>query len=374
MLKIASKRINKLALTSVCLVFLAALPSSQAGNLINTSAGGYLLCVEPKTSLVKFLGKTQCPKGFLKLVLGAKGEVGSVGPIGPNGLEGKTGAPGEKGADGNKILFGDVDPKSGIGNDGDLYLNTTTYFLFGPKDKNEWGIGKTLIGPQGPKGEFGGPQGPQGIQGPEGPRGPAGPQGLKGDPGGPQGPKGDKGDPGTNGTNGINGARGPAGSLNVYTQNFTDPIGEYYGFLNDVFYIRLTSSNTWQVISGDPIAITQRQVYFENIDCTGKKYLKISNGNALDISEPVIISSFVNYIDYVDNASRSMNSYVMTQNKEVITGTLYSKDFSSHACGNAIHFTSTPFVRLTQINSVSALSDIQAILGDGTRAYLYVNS
>ncbi|WP_128292017.1 hypothetical protein [Afifella aestuarii] len=69
---------------------------------------------------------------------------------------------------GQRILSGVADPASGDGNDGDYYLNTTSYVLFGPKASGAWPTpGLTLKGIQGD-------QGPQGETGPQGPQGEVG--------------------------------------------------------------------------------------------------------------------------------------------------------------------------------------------------------
>ncbi len=99
-----------------------------------------------------------------------------------------------QGMDGKTILNGIVQPLDSIGKLGDFYINTNTNILFGPKSSSGWGVGVSLIGPQGPTGPQGqigpqgpvGPQGPTGVQGPQGTEGQIGPQG----PVGPQGPGG----------------------------------------------------------------------------------------------------------------------------------------------------------------------------------------
>ena len=90
-------------------------------------------------------------------------------------------ASGINGADGKTVLNGTVDPTT-EGVDGDFYINTTSYTVFGPKTGGAWGAGTSIIGPQGPAGTDGadGAQGPQGIQGIQGP---AGTDGIDGDPG-----------------------------------------------------------------------------------------------------------------------------------------------------------------------------------------------
>ena len=54
---------------------------------------------------------------------------GSSGGPGPAGAAGPTGPSGPTGPDGRTILSGSSDPTSGIGTDGDFYLNVTTNYL-----------------------------------------------------------------------------------------------------------------------------------------------------------------------------------------------------------------------------------------------------
>lgn len=62
-------------------------------------------------------------------------------------LIGADGVDGTDGADGRTILSGAVDPTT-EGEDGDFYLNTATSTLFGPKDTT-WPAGVSLVGPAG---------------------------------------------------------------------------------------------------------------------------------------------------------------------------------------------------------------------------------
>jgi hypothetical protein len=125
-----------------------------------------------------------------------------------------------------------------LGVDGDFYLDTSTFEIYGPKNGG-WGTATSLVGPQGiqgpqgPKGETG-EAGPQGEQGPKGETGEAGPQGPKGETGeqgpqgevgpqGPQGPKGETGEtgpqgpPGADGKDGKEGPQGPKGDPGLGT-------------------------------------------------------------------------------------------------------------------------------------------------------------
>jgi lysophospholipase L1-like esterase len=107
---------------------------------------------------------------------------------GPAGVKGDKGDKGDTGAAGRTILQGTNNPSNlSDGANGDFYLNTSTFKLFGPKTANIWGAGTDLVGPQGLKGDTGdvGPQGPKGDTGDA-----DGLAGEKGDTGdiGPTGP------------------------------------------------------------------------------------------------------------------------------------------------------------------------------------------
>ncbi|GAB3911883.1 SGNH/GDSL hydrolase family protein [Mucilaginibacter boryungensis] len=109
---------------------------------------------------------------------------------GPAGAKGDKGDKGDTGAAGRTILQGATNPSNSTdGVNGDFYINTSTYTLFGPKTASVWGTGTTLIGPQGEKGDTG-DTGSQGVAGAKGDTGDTGPQGVPGEKGdtGPVGP------------------------------------------------------------------------------------------------------------------------------------------------------------------------------------------
>lgn len=75
--------------TSLFLLIVALLlggVGAQATGLLNTKSGGYLVCVDSKTKVVTHPGKTECPKGNKKLLLGAQGLAGEPGLTGAAGL------------------------------------------------------------------------------------------------------------------------------------------------------------------------------------------------------------------------------------------------------------------------------------------------
>jgi integrin beta 8 len=151
-----------------------------------------------------------CPQ-VIKVV--TPGPPGPAGPTGPAGV----GAAWQQGAGA---------PTSGVGSNGDFYLNTTTGDIYGPKTAGAWGssvfnIAEGQQGPAGPAGADGadgadgapgatGSQGLQGIQGEVGPQGPQGPAGPTGPAGadGAQGPAGADGAPGAAGADGADGIDG----------------------------------------------------------------------------------------------------------------------------------------------------------------------
>lgn len=69
-----------------------------------------------------------------------------VSVAGSPGAKGDTGAPGNTGTAGSTILTGSVDPTSTVGNNGDYYINTSTGTLFGPKADGSWPPGVPLAG------------------------------------------------------------------------------------------------------------------------------------------------------------------------------------------------------------------------------------
>ena len=154
--------------------------------------------------------------------IGLTGTTGPQGPIGLTGPSGTNGTNGINGLDGKTVLNGTSNPTSGIGNDGDFYINTTSNEIFGPKTAGVWGSGTSLVGPQGIVGATGaqgpigltgatGPQGPIGLTGATGPQGPIGLTGTTG----PQGPIGLTGATGPQGPIGLTGATGPQGPIGL---------------------------------------------------------------------------------------------------------------------------------------------------------------
>jgi hypothetical protein len=157
----------------IALVSFIGVAANSAG-VLNSPSGGYLVCVDSKTKVITHPGSTSCPKGSKKLVLGAQGAAGTIGLTGAAGLSGKDGVDGK---DGKTLWNGIKDPENTWGAPGDMFINSVTKTLFGPKDLDEtWPVGVSMVGPKGDQG----PMGLTGAAGPSGGSGPAGPAGANG--------------------------------------------------------------------------------------------------------------------------------------------------------------------------------------------------
>lgn len=78
---------------------------------------------------------------------------------------------------GNVVLNGAGVPSAGTGSNGDFYINTSNYDIYGPKTAGAWGSATSLVGPTGAQGATGstGAAGTNGTNGATGDTGPAGP-------------------------------------------------------------------------------------------------------------------------------------------------------------------------------------------------------
>ena len=146
---------------SALLVVVAA---NGAGDINNPTAG-YLLCIDTKTKVVTHPGTATCPKGTKGLVVGSKGQDGAAGLTGATGLNGQNG---RDGLDGKTLWNGTKDPENTWGSPGDMFINSVTKTLFGPKNLDgTWPVGVSMVGPKGDQGPSGGsgPAGPTGANG-----------------------------------------------------------------------------------------------------------------------------------------------------------------------------------------------------------------
>jgi hypothetical protein len=155
-------------IASAALLFVGV--SAQASGILNTPAGGYLVCVDTKTGAVTHPGTSKCKKGQKRLILGAQGPAGAAGANGQDGLVGASGLPGNNG---NTLWTGNGEPSNSLGIPGDSYLDLVGKKIHAPKASDgTWPIGISIVGPQGPQGPGG--SGPAGPAGPAGSQGPAG--------------------------------------------------------------------------------------------------------------------------------------------------------------------------------------------------------
>ena len=70
----------------------------------------------------------------------------SSGPAGPTGATGAAGAAGTNGTNGLSVLNGSGVPAGSTGVDGDFYIDTAAWNIYGPKTAGAWGAGTSLIG------------------------------------------------------------------------------------------------------------------------------------------------------------------------------------------------------------------------------------
>lgn len=75
--------------------------------------------------------------------------VGPTGAAGADGADGTNGTNGTDGVDGKTVLNGAGVPSSGLGVDGDFYIDTVSFVIYGPKTTGSWGSGTSLVGPAG---------------------------------------------------------------------------------------------------------------------------------------------------------------------------------------------------------------------------------
>lgn len=81
---------------------------------------------------------------FYKKTGGTWSQVFSM-QTGPQGPQGTSGINGTNGTNGKTILNGSTNPANSMGTDGDFYINTSSYYFFGPKSAGVWGTGISLI-------------------------------------------------------------------------------------------------------------------------------------------------------------------------------------------------------------------------------------
>ena len=256
------------------------------------------MCINTKSKVVTHPGTARCPRGSTPLLLGAKGQDGV------NGLTGATGLNGRDGLDGKTLWNGIKDPENNWGAPGDMFINSVTKTLFGPKNLDgTWPTGVSMVGP---KGE----QGPIGLTGPAGPQGPGGPAGATG----------------ATGPTGATGATGPAGATGISAPRLFlwDSTGvkhddvEFVGSWLENYYFKI-SGRIWRMNYLG--SVKSFPVYYRNDTCTAPA-VYVSGGSGWDEnnSQPMIHAYFTNSYFLPDT-----NMYQITG--PIITiSTIYSFD------------------------------------------------
>ena len=145
----------------------------------------------------------------------------------------------KNGSDGKTLWSGTTDPVGTLGAPGDIFINSATRVLFGPKDLTTgWPAGVSILGRQGVKGETGS-QGTTGATG----------------TGGANGSNGATGANGSNGATGANGSNGATGSNAILTcaQGGTCIVGNTGPGGGKVFYVQTaTESAPWRYLEAAP--------------------------------------------------------------------------------------------------------------------------
>ena len=246
-------------------LLLVSVTANGAG-ILNTADSGYLLCVNPKTKNVTHPGTSKCPKGTTALVLGAKGQDGAAGLTGAAGLNGSDGK------DGKTLWNGVKDPESTWGAPGDMFINSVTKTLFGPKNLDgSWPTGISMVGPKGD-------QGPIGLTGATGPQG----------PGGGSGPAGPTGAVGATGATGAAAPRLFMWDGVGVRQEDAEFVGSWY----ENYYFKI-NNRIWRL--NNLGAIKSFQVFFRDAACTAAAVLVDGGSGWLDgYNQPIINAYFTN--------------------------------------------------------------------------------
>ena len=119
--------------------------TTYPSNLIGTDGDFYI----NTSSNLLFGPKSNGLWGNGLSLIGPQGLQGVQGVQGPPGAQGIQGTQGLAGIDGRTIISGTSNPTSSIGNNGDFYINNSTYYFFGPKLNGNWPSGISLVGPSG---------------------------------------------------------------------------------------------------------------------------------------------------------------------------------------------------------------------------------
>lgn len=141
----------------------------------------------------------------------SQGLQGIPGTNGTNGTNGANGTNGSNGLDGKTVRNGAGVPSNGLGVDGDFYINTSLWTIYGPKANGLWGSGVSIVG-------MNGTNGTNGVNGVNG----------------------------ANGSNGVNGSTWFSGSSTPSSGLGVN--GDYY-LLTTTADVYSKSAGTWSVVA-----------------------------------------------------------------------------------------------------------------------------
>lgn len=282
-------------------LLLVGVAANGAGVLNTPNSGGYLVCAKPENRIITHFANSKtamCPKGFLKVRIGAQGIKGVPGLTGATGLSGSNG---KDGKDGKTLWNGIKDPESSWGAPGDMFINSTTKTLFGPKNLDgSWPAGVSMVGPKGD-------QGPIGLTGATGPQGPggSGPAGATG----AVGPAGANGAAGAAGSNGVDGL-GPvyiktndgdtnATQAGVQAISLSLPAGTYLLTYSTLTYAYFQTSEYIFCGIEDSNVSVARAVYINSVsELNNRKFL--TQQKTVTLSEPGVVKVYCKTF-YADN-------------------------------------------------------------------------
>ena len=192
-------------------------------------------------------------------------------------LQTSAGAAGANGADGNTVLNGSGAPASSVGVDGDFYIDTDVWDIYGPKASGAWPLGETIVGTTGSTG----PQGPTGAQGPAGADGSDG--GV-----GPQGPIGETGVQGPAGEDGntlLSGTVAPVNALGVDGDHYFDTVATTWYGPKDVGAwpagVELLNTGTTQTLENKSFQGAREEWSVFATGATGTLNVSVKDGSAV---------------------------------------------------------------------------------------------
>jgi hypothetical protein len=181
---------------------------------------------------------------------------------------------GRDGVDGKTLWNGIKDPENTWGSPGDMFINSVTKTLFGPKDLDgTWPVGVSMVGPKGD-------QGPIGMPGLNGANGSNGANGVNGGTG-PQGLIGLTGLTGATGANGNSGVVAVTAPITNSGSSTSATLGFDYSVLLDSLGMSTTAVDTiprWAA-TGTPVTATGVEFFTFFTPLVNMTVSKLTMGN-----------------------------------------------------------------------------------------------